>query len=341
MKSIFHFKVVSVCICILWQIGSSQIPEYAKKDWIRHDSIGSVYSFYQGCDRIIERLSSADLRNQKSDELSSTIQTHGKESNEVKELYFKLCVERRKELLAPYMDKLKRVIFTPHGYFGSYFFSPTEHQSNFENRDGWNPPGYLQMLEMDDVFGTVRTLLESPTDQFRDPDVSFDAKKVLFAWKKSVPGDDYHLYELEIESGNLRQLTFGLAKADFEPIYLPDGNIMFNSTRHVQVIDCSNNPVPNFYLCDKDGKFVRRIGYDQVHTLYPQLLPSGEVIYLRWENVDRDHVFTHPLFQMRTDGTKQREYYGINSRWPTNFFHPKGILLYLNGHRVESRCIFS
>lgn len=325
MKSDMKFKVVGIFILFLWEFGSSQTPDYAKKDWIRQDSIGSTYTFYQGCTRILEELSNESLRDQKSEELVSIVQSNGEESDAVEQFYFELCTERRHELLSPYMDTLEQVIFTPHGYFCGYFFAPTEHQSNFGNRDGWNPPGYLKSLEMNDVFRTVRTLIESPTGQFRDPDVSMDGKRVIFAWKKEDPGDDYHLYEMTLATGEIRQLTFGLGKADFEPIYLPNGNNMFSSTRHVQVIDCSNNPVPNLYLCDKDGRYVRRIGYDQVHTLYPQLLSDGEVIYSRWEYVDRDHVYTHPLFRMRPDGTNQREYYGINSRWPTNFFHPKGI----------------
>jgi hypothetical protein len=35
--------------------------------------------------------------------------------------------------------------------------------------------------------------------------------RVLFAWKKSDRLDDYHLHELDLTSGKVRQLTFGLS----------------------------------------------------------------------------------------------------------------------------------
>ena len=35
----------------------------------------------------------------------------------------------------------------------------------------------------------------------RDPDVSFDGKRILFVWKKSDLTDDYHLYEVGLQRG--------------------------------------------------------------------------------------------------------------------------------------------
>ena len=35
----------------------------------------------------------------------------------------------------------------------------------------------------------------------RDPDVSYDGRRVLFAWKKSLDRDDYHLYEMDVAGG--------------------------------------------------------------------------------------------------------------------------------------------
>jgi hypothetical protein len=106
---------------------------------------------------------------------------------------------------------------------------------------------------------------------------------------------------------------------------LPDGNIVFQSTRCVQLTGCAAEPVSNLYLCDSEGKFLRRIGFDQVHTNYPQVLDNGNVIYTRWEYNDRTQIYPQPLFMMNPDGTGQTEYYGGNSWFPTSILHARGI----------------
>ena len=46
--------------------------------------------------------------------------------------------------------------------------------------------------------------------------IDVDGARILFAWKKSDRLDDYHLHELDLASGKVRQLTFGLGFADYE-----------------------------------------------------------------------------------------------------------------------------
>jgi len=127
-------------------------------------------------------------------------------------------------------------------------------------------------------------------------------------------------------------------------IYLPDGNIMFSSTRCFQNVDCWHVSVCNMYLINKDGKYMRRIGFDQVHSNYPQVHPeSGLVTYTRWEYNDRGQIYTQPLFQMYPNGAHQTEYYGNNSYFPTSILHARGIpgtgkvLAILSGHHTHQR----
>ena len=174
-------------------------------------------------------------------------------------------------------------------------------------------------------YGKVRTLIHDEKGVIRDPDVSFDGKRILFSWKRSDREDDYHLYEMDVATGDVRQLTEGLGHADYEGIYLPNGNILFNSTRCVQIVDCWWTEVSNLYTCDKDGKYLRRLSFDQVHTNYPQLLNDGRVVYTRWDYNDRGQLYPQPLFQMNVDGTGQTEYYGNNSWFPTTIAHARPI----------------
>ncbi len=241
------------------------------------------------------------------------------------ELYLKVCEQRRQQRLRTVSAKSSRVVFVKHRTIRPSFFAYTEGQSDAQNERHFLPGSELCLWEMEGPPGRVRTLLADPTGAIRDPAVSWDGQRILFAWKKSLNGDDYHLYELSVASGEVRQITSGKGFADYEPAYLPNGDIIFASTRCVQTVDCWWTEVSNLYTCGPDGRYLRRLGFDQVHTVYPQVLEDGRVIYTRWDYNDRGQVFPQPLFQMNPDGTGQTEFYGNNSWFPTTIAHARSI----------------
>lgn len=241
------------------------------------------------------------------------------------DLYVKACHRRRENRLKPLLKRWTKIVFTKHYNLGGSHYAYTEGQSDAQRERHFVPGSSLCLLKMNGNYGEVRALITDPNGVVRDPDVSHDGKRILFAWKKSDRQDDYHLYEMDLESGNLRQLTFGLGFADYEPAYLPNGDIVFNSTRCVQTVDCWWTEVSNLYTCDRDGRYLRRLTFDQVHTNYPTIRDDGQVIYTRWEYNDRGQIFTQPLFQMNPDGTAQTECYGNNSWFPTTILHARGI----------------
>ena len=83
------------------------------------------------------------------------------------------------------------------------------------------------LLTLEGTRGRVVSLLKDPGGVVRDPAVSWDGKRLAFAWKKSLNDDDYHLYELEIAGRKIRQVTSGRGVADYEPAYLPNGDFIF------------------------------------------------------------------------------------------------------------------
>ncbi|MBN2506683.1 MAG: hypothetical protein JXQ71_08315 [Verrucomicrobia bacterium] len=241
------------------------------------------------------------------------------------ELYVDACRERRRMRLKTVLATAPRMVFTKRRTTRPSFFAYTEGQSDAQHERHFLPGSELCLLELDGPEARVRTLLADPAGVIRDPAVSWDGQRVLFAWKKSLNDDDYHLYELHVATGWLRQLTFGLGHADYEPAYLPDEDIVFASTRCVQRVDCWWTEVSNLYTCDPDGRYLRRLGFDQVHTVFPQVLDDGRVIYTRWDYNDRGQVYPQALFQMHADGTGQTEFYGNNSWFPTTMAHARGI----------------
>ncbi len=262
-----------------------------------------------------------------------------------RELYLDACHARRVARLTPHLDDLRRVVFTKHHDIGGQHYAYTEDVSDspYNDNNPFPPSGQLCLLEMDGVYGRVRTLLDEPQGLIRDPAVSYDGQRILFAWRKSMTEDDYHLYEMSVGDEQIRQLTFGRGVADYEPTYLPNGDILFNSSRCQQIVDCWWADVSNLYTCDGDGRYLRRLSFDQVHTNYPAVLPDGRVIYTRWDYNDRGQLFPQPLFEMNPDGTGQQEFYGNNSWFPTSILHARGIpgtnkvICVLSGHHTYQK----
>lgn len=198
------------------------------------------------------------------------------------------------------------------------------------NREYVFEPGaeLVILLLTDNGDGTVSTyeekLLASSRGVIRDPDVSADGSKVLFSYKKTS-NDDYHLYEMDLATREMTQLTFGSGQSDIEPKYLPSGDIVFTSNRCVQTVDCWYTPVCNLYILYREQNVIVRVSNDQVHDTYPTVTSDGRVLYTRWDYNDRNQMFVQALFQMLPDGSNQTEVYGNDSDFPTTLLHSRDI----------------
>ena len=265
-------------------------------------------------------------------------------------LYAEIAQARRAQRLQPLQKAWPTIVFTKHHSFGGSHYAYTEDLSDsaYPERERHNPDyrmgASLCLLQINpDGTSSVESLLESPDGIIRDPDVSYDGKRILFSKRNSNTDDDFHLYEMDIASREVRQLTDGLGYADYESVYLPNGDILFNSTRCVQIVDCWWTDVSNLYTCNADGQQIRRTSFDQVHTNYPTVMEDGRVIYTRWDYNDRGQLFPQPLFQMNPDSTGQTEFYGNNAWFPTTILHARGIpgtekvLAVISGHHSHQR----
>ena len=166
--------------------------------------------------------------------------------------------------------------------------------------------GKLSKLNLDS--GQVTSLLEDEKGAFRDPQVHYDADKILFSYR---PGGTkhYHLHEINVDGSGLRQLTDG-EYDDLEPSYLPDGDIVFVSSRCKRWVQCWLTKVAVMHRCGPDGQDIRPISANLEHDNTPWPLPDGRLIYQRWEYVDRSQVDYHHLWTSNPDGTGQMIYFG-------------------------------
>ena len=165
-----------------------------------------------------------------------------------------------------------------------------------------------RLCRLDLRTGKLAVLLDDPKGGVRDPQVHYDGKKMLFSYRKG--GTLYYkLCEINSDGTGLRQLTQGPCD-DIEPTYLPDGGIMFCSSRCNRWVNCWLTQVAILYRCDADGTNVRMVSSNNEQDNTPWPLPDGRVLYTRWEYVDRSQVLYHHLWTMNPDGTGQMVYFG-------------------------------
>ena len=266
-----------------------------------------------------------------------------KSLREAAKIYEEAISLRRSEFLKKLEGFPKKYVYVERYPISPSFYGYTEGLSDARAESRFTPDSKLCMLEVLPSGAIKRTvLLEDKTGCIRDPDVSYDAKKVIFSWKKSHAEDDFHLYEMDLKTRDITQLTFGKF-ADIEAKYLPTGEIVFNSSRCEQATDCWVTEVSNLYIMRGDGTFMRRVGFDQVCTTYPTVTEQGDIIYTRWDYNDRGQTFPQALFSMKCDGSFQSEVYGNKSWFPTVIGHARQIpntkkyIAVLHGHHTPQR----
>ena len=150
---------------------------------------------------------------------------------------------------------------------------------------------------------------------FWRPDLSWDAKKVVFCFK---PHNEkaFHLYEVAVDGSGLVQLTDGIFD-DFDPIYLPDGHLLFSTTRGHTYVRCM--PPTNAYVlarCDLQGKDIYLVSYNNEPDYLPCVMDDGRIVYTRWEYTDKPLWRAMKLWTMHPDGTQVMMFWGNQSVWP-------------------------
>ncbi len=171
--------------------------------------------------------------------------------------------------------------------------------------------------------GAVRKLVDAGDGQILDCDLSFDAKKILFSWRKNKDSG-YHLFTINADGSNLRQLTDGRWH-DYNACWLPDGGIAFLSTRAARFAYCWISPVGVLHRMDEDGSNVRRLSANIVNDFTPSVLDDGRVIYSRWEYVDKPAIPIQSLWTINPDGTALAGFYGNGVLSPATFMEARAI----------------
>ena len=208
-------------------------------------------------------------------------------------------------------------------------------------------PGLVVLDHWKDAPGESLLLKgKMPAGSVIHPDLSFDARRVVFAFCDHTPRDpelrQFFLWEVGIDGSGLRQLT-GTRRdpmvgaegrqttliEDFDPCYLPDGGIAFVSTRTQTHIRCQygGRYFANFllYRADGDGSDVRPFSFAEAPEWEPSVMDDGRILYTRWDYTNRHSYHFQSLWVTWPDGTGTTNLYGNLTRNPCNTAEPRPI----------------
>jgi hypothetical protein len=173
----------------------------------------------------------------------------------------------------------------------------------------------------------------------KDLAVSPDGLKVAFAMRGPLDdiddGDEdmdvtWNIWEYNIQTDTLRRVISSDLIAeegqDVAPGYLPDGRILFSSTRQRQskailldenkaqfeaATEAGNEAAFVLHVMNADGTDIHQISFNPSSDLYGTVLQNGRVLFTRWDRAQgRDGLH---LYSSNPDGTDTQLHYGALS----------------------------
>ena len=171
----------------------------------------------------------------------------------------------------------------------------------------------------------------------RDVEISYDGSALVFSMRYPF---DPNADEEDLPTWNIWKYTFEtevlerVIKSDLTaeighdimPKYLPDGRIIFASTRQTRsqamLLDEGKPGFPamdedeneyafNIHLMNDDGTSVEQVTYNQSHDLDPAPLGNGQIVFSRWDNVGQNNEIN--LYRANPDGSGLELLYGSES----------------------------
>ena len=149
--------------------------------------------------------------------------------------------------------------------------------------------------------GKATLLCDAKGGMIGSPSVSYDGKTVYFTMAPKGEAR-YHIYSVSSDGSNLRQITKGPFH-DFDPTELPDGRIVFSSTRLGSREEYHGVYAFSLFACDASGGKIRPITQHIVSDREPRVTANGALAFIRGDNFfERAKVETQ-IHQTRMDGT--------------------------------------
>ncbi|MGD2167235.1 MAG: hypothetical protein PVF63_03950 [Gammaproteobacteria bacterium] len=167
--------------------------------------------------------------------------------------------------------------------------------------------------------------------------ISADGERLLFSMRgpfdENLDDEDqptWNVWEYDIPTDTLRRIIASDILAedghDISPHYLPDGRIVFSSTRQRTAkavlldegkpqfsgLDEDRDDMASvLHVMNDDGTDLHQVSYNQSHDLYPTVLDNGQILFSRWDHAGNNNGIH--LYRMNPDGSSLELLYGAES----------------------------
>jgi hypothetical protein len=171
----------------------------------------------------------------------------------------------------------------------------------------------------------------------RDLDVSPDGSKLVFSLRlplnpkktnTDITQPNWKIYQYDATTKTVTQLTNDDTTAghDVGAHYLPDGRIVFSSTRQAatQAIlldegrpqyaaqtDDRSQSIFLLHVMNADGSGIHQISFNTNHDFSPSVMNNGQIVFSRWDPENGADQMS--LYRSNPDGTGMELLYGANS----------------------------
>jgi hypothetical protein len=123
--------------------------------------------------------------------------------------------------------------------------------------------------------------------------------------------DAFHLMKINADGTGLTIVTDG-AEEDHSPCVLPNGRVAFVSTRRGGEGRCHPRACPTYVLYSMlpDGTDIQPLSYHEINEWSPRVNNDGDIVYSRWDYVDRNFSDGQHPWIIKPDGRNSRALYG-------------------------------
>lgn len=224
---------------------------------------------------------------------------------------------------------------------------PTSYSHLVMQYFGWRarPGGGLFVLEQPGWSLACRDITDGrlADGNVLEPRLSYDARRIVFSFvRPESPSLDpgrlandqdqgfYHLFVVNVDGTGLRQITAG-PYDDLMPAWLPDGGIVFSSTRRRGYARCFGPQfskrwhVYTLHRVEADGSNLSTLSYHDTNEWFPTVAHNGLIVYARWDYIDRDAVTHQNLWTTRPDGTNPAALWGNATPKPHCTFQAQAV----------------
>jgi HEAT repeat protein len=161
--------------------------------------------------------------------------------------------------------------------------------------------------------GTVTQLTKFTDGYVADCETSWDGTRIVFARRGGETDPWWHIFEMNADGSGLRQITRG-PYHDVQPAYLPDGRIVFSTTRTGLRDEYHGYPATGLAVMNAAGSDIHCVGFNLGRDNEPSVLPDGRIAFSRLD-LFYSRLKTEITVQAAfPDGTKNVTLYGPERR---------------------------